>query len=132
MRRTLADAGSHSRPEQDPRPKTQDPRPFMSTATKQIEELANTEYKYGFVTDTEQDIIPVGLNEDVVRLISSKKGEPAWMLEWRLKAFRAWLKMEEPNWQNVTFEKVNYQGVSYYAAPTEKKKLNSLDEVDPE
>src|SRR6187551_3527221 len=87
----------------------------MSTATKQIEELANTEYKYGFVTDTEQDIIPVGLNEDVVRLISSKKGEPAWMLEWRLKAFRAWLKMEEPNWQNVTFEK-----------------LNCLDEVDPE
>ena len=63
----------------------------MSTATKQIEELANTEYKYGFVTDTEQDIIPVGLNEDVVRLISSKKGEPEWMLEWRLKAFRAWL-----------------------------------------
>jgi Fe-S cluster assembly protein SufB len=93
----------------------------MSTATKQIEELANTEYKYGFVTDTEQDIIPVGLNEDVVRLISSKKGEPAWLLEWRLKAFRAWLKMEEPHWQNVKYEPIDYQGVSYYAAPSEKK-----------
>ena len=81
----------------------------MSTATKQIEELANTEYKYGFVTDTEQDIIPVGLSEDVVRLISSKKGEPAWMLDWRLKAFRAWLKMEEPHWQNVTYEPIDYQ-----------------------
>ena len=104
----------------------------MSTATKQIEELANTEYKYGFVTDTEQDIIPVGLDEDVVRLISSKKGEPEWMLEWRLKAFRAWLKMEEPHWQNVTYAPIDYQGVSYYAAPSEKKKLNSLDEVDPE
>src|SRR6187431_506887 len=104
----------------------------MSTATKQIEKLANTEYKYGFVTDTEQDIIPVGLNEDVVRLISSKKGEPEWLLEWRLKAFRAWLKMEEPHWQNVTYGPINYQGVSYYAAPSEKKQLNSLDEVDPE
>src|SRR5215218_2155101 len=104
----------------------------MSTATKQIEELANTEYKYGFVTDTEQDIIPVGLNEDVVRLISSKKGEPKWLLDWRLKAFAAWLKMEEPHWQNVTYAPIDYQGVSYYAAPSEKKKLNSLDEVDPE
>ncbi len=104
----------------------------MSTATKQIEELANTEYKYGFVTDVEQDIVPVGLDEDVVRLISSKKGEPQWMLDWRLKAFRAWLKMEEPHWQNVKYEPIDYQGVSYYAAPSEKKKLNSLDEVDPE
>src|ERR687897_104676 len=104
----------------------------MSTATKQIEELANTEYKYGFITDTEQDIVPVGLNEDVVRLISSKKGEPEWLLEWRLKAFRAWLKMVEPHWQNVTYAPIDYQGTSYYAAPKEKKKLNSLDEVDPE
>ena len=104
----------------------------MSTATKQIEELANTEYKYGFATDVEQDIIPVGLDEDVVRLISSKKGEPQWLLDWRLKAFRAWLKMTEPHWQNVTYAPIDYQGVSYYAAPSEKKKLNSLDEVDPE
>ena len=68
----------------------------------------------------------------MVRLISSKKDEPEWLLEWRLKAFRAWLKMEEPHWQNVNYEPIDYQGVSYYAAPKEKKKLNSLDEVDPE
>ncbi|MGH9219872.1 MAG: Fe-S cluster assembly protein SufB, partial [Vicinamibacterales bacterium] len=104
----------------------------MSTATEQIKELANTEYKYGFVTDVEQDIAPKGLNEDIVRLISSKKGEPEWLLEWRLKAFRAWLKMTEPHWQNVTYAPIDYQGTSYYAAPKEKKKLSSLDEVDPE
>jgi len=104
----------------------------MSTTTEQIEKLANTEYKYGFVTDVEQDIAPKGLNEDIVRLISSKKGEPEWLLEWRLKAFRAWLKMEEPKWQNVQYAPIDYQGTSYYAAPKEKKKLNSLDEVDPE
>src|SRR6187402_1405338 len=104
----------------------------MSTATEQIKELANTEYKYGFVTDVEQDIAPKGLNEDIVRLISSKKGEPGWLLEWRLKAYRAWLKMEEPRWQNVTYEPIDYQGTSYYAAPKERPKLNSLDEVDPE
>ena len=68
----------------------------------------------------------------MVRLISAKKGEPEWLLEWRLKAFRAWLKMTEPHWQNVTYEPIDYQGISYYAAPKEKKKLNSLDEVDPE
>src|SRR5262245_43329275 len=104
----------------------------MSTATEQIKELANNEYKYGFVTDVEQDIAPKGLHEDIVRLISSKEGEPEWLLEWRLKAFRAWLKMEAPHWQNVKYEPIDYQGTSYYAAPKEKKKLNSLDEVDPE
>jgi len=104
----------------------------MSTATEQIKELTNTDYKYGFVTDVEQDIAPKGLNEDIVRLISSKKGEPEWLLDWRLKAFRAWLKMDEPAWQNVTYGPIDYQGISYYAAPKEKKKLNSLDEVDPE
>ena len=95
----------------------------MSTATKSIEELANTEYKYGFVTDVEQDIAPKGLNEDVVRLISAKKGEPEGLLEWRLKAYRAWLKMKEPHWQNVKYEPIDYQDISYYAAPKEKKKL---------
>ncbi len=104
----------------------------MSTTTEQIKELANTEYKYGFVTEVEQDIAPKGLNEDIVRLISSKKEEPAWLLEWRLKAFRAWLKMEEPKWPNVKYGPIDYQGISYYAAPKEKKKLASLDEVDPE
>ncbi|MEZ5286192.1 MAG: Fe-S cluster assembly protein SufB [Vicinamibacterales bacterium] len=104
----------------------------MSTSTDVIEQLANTEYKYGFVTDIEQDIAPKGLNEDIVRLISSKKQEPEWLLEWRLKAYRTWLKMTEPTWQNVTYPAIDYQAVSYYAAPKEKKKLNSLDEVDPE
>ena len=104
----------------------------MSTSTEVIERLANTEYKYGFVTDVEQDIVPKGLNEDVVRLISEKKGEPEWLLEWRLKAFRVWLKMKEPTWQNVKYDPIDYQAISYYAAPKEKKKLSSLDEVDPE
>jgi Fe-S cluster assembly protein SufB len=104
----------------------------MSTSTEVIEQLANTEYKYGFVTDVEQDIAPKGLNEDIVRLISSKKGEPEWLLDWRLKAYRMWLKMTEPSWQNVKYERVDYQAISYYAAPKEKKKLGSMDEVDPE
>ncbi len=104
----------------------------MSTSTEVIEQLANTEYKYGFVTEIEQDIAPKGLSEDIVRLISSKKDEPEWLLEWRLKAYRVWLKMTEPTWQNVTYDRVDYQGISYYAAPKEKKKLNSMDEVDPE
>jgi Fe-S cluster assembly protein SufB len=104
----------------------------MSTSTEVIERLANTEYKYGFVTEVEQDIVPKGLNEDVIRLISEKKGEPEWLLEWRLKAFRVWLKMKEPTWQNVKYAPIDYQAISYYAAPKEKKKLSSMDEVDPE
>ena len=104
----------------------------MSTATKTIEDLANTEYKYGFVTDVDQDIAPKGLSEDTIRMISAKKEEPAWLLEWRLKALRAWLKMKEPHWQNVHYPPIDYQGISYYAAPKQKKVLNSLDEVDPE
>ncbi len=104
----------------------------MPTSNDVIEQLASTEYKYGFVTDIEQDIAPKGLDEDIVRLISAKKEEPEWLLEWRLRAYRAWLKMTEPAWQNVTYEKVDYQGISYYAAPKEKKKLGSMDEVDPE
>src|SRR5687767_13201553 len=104
----------------------------MSTSTEVIEQLANTEYKYGFVTDVEQEIVPKGLSEDVVRLISEKKGEPEWLLEWRLKAYRAWLKMTEPTWQNVKYEPIDYQNISYYAAPKKKPVLNSMDEVDPE
>jgi Fe-S cluster assembly protein SufB len=104
-----------------------------STATTKVfEDLAAQDYKYGFVTDVEQDIVPKGLDEDVVRLISAKKDEPEWLLEWRLKAFRAWQKMTEPKWQNVTHAAIDYQDISYYAAPREKPKLNSLDEVDPE
>src|SRR5918996_6440089 len=104
----------------------------MSTSTEVIEQLANTEYKYGFITDVEQDIVPKGLNEDVVRLISEKKGEPQWLLDWRLKAYRLWLTMKEPTWQNVKYDPINYQDIVYYSAPKKKKALNSLDEVDPE
>jgi len=95
-----------------------------------FDELTNQEYKYGFVTNIEQDIAPRGLNEDIIRLISSKKNEPEWMLEWRLKAYRHWCTMKEPKWHNVYYPPIDYNNISYYAAP--KKKPESLDEVDPE
>jgi Fe-S cluster assembly protein SufB len=101
----------------------------MSTA---IESLVNREYPYGFVTDVETDTIPRGLNEDVIRLISSKKNEPAFMLEWRLKAYRRWLTMKEPHWGNLEYKPIDYQNLSYYSAPKSVKPLQSLDEVDPE
>jgi Fe-S cluster assembly protein SufB len=104
----------------------------MSTSTETIEQLANREYKYGFVTDVETETIPKGLSEDIVRLISQKKNEPQWLLEWRLKAYRLWLTMKEPTWQNVKYDPINYQDIVYYSAPKKKKALNSLDEVDPE
>ncbi len=104
----------------------------MSTAIQTVEELAKQEYKYGFTTDVETDSIPVGLSEDVVELISAKKGEPRWLLDWRLDAFRVWSKMTEPTWHNVRYPPVDYQAISYYAAPKKKPKLESLDEVDPE
>jgi Fe-S cluster assembly protein SufB len=104
----------------------------MPSENEEIEILAKQEYKYGFVTDIEMDIAPRGLSEDVVRLISSKKNEPQWLLEWRLKAYRHWLTMEEPKWHNTTYPPIDYQAASYYAAPKQKKQLNSLDEVDPE
>ncbi|MBV6512050.1 MAG: Fe-S cluster assembly protein SufB [Ignavibacteriales bacterium] len=105
---------------------------MSSTEVNEIEELANQEYKYGFVTDVETDEAPKGLNEDIIRLISSKKEEPEWMLEWRLKAYRQWLTMKEPKWPNVDYPPVNFQDIIYYSAPKNIKKLNSLDEVDPE
>jgi Fe-S cluster assembly protein SufB len=105
----------------------------MTTATSTIEELANKEYQHGFVTDIEADALPRGLNEDIVRAISAKKNEPAFLTEWRLKAFRHWLTMEEPRWwPHLKFAPINYQNMIYYSAPKPKKKLNSLDEVDPE
>ncbi len=104
----------------------------MSTATQTVEELAKQDYKYGFVTDVEQETIPKGLNEDVIRKISAIKEEPEWLLEWRLNAFRVWSKMTEPEWHNVHYDKVDYQDISYYSAPKKKKELKSLDEVDPE
>ncbi len=96
-----------------------------------VESLVNREYRYGFVTDIESDIAPIGLNDDVIRMISAKKNEPAFMLEWRLKAFRGWQKMTEPHWSNVTYPPIDYQDISYYAAPRTQKPLGSLDDVDP-
>jgi Fe-S cluster assembly protein SufB len=97
-----------------------------------VESLVNKEYKYGFVTDIDADTAPKGLSEDVVRLISAKKGEPEWLLEWRLKALRGWFKMSEPHsWPNIRYNPVDYQSISYYSAPRTKKPLGSLDDVDP-
>ncbi|HKU59982.1 MAG TPA: Fe-S cluster assembly protein SufB [Gemmatimonadales bacterium] len=97
-----------------------------------VEHLVNQQYKYGFVTDIEADVAPKGLSEDLIRLISAKKREPEWLLEWRLKAYRGWLKMQEPHhWANIRYKPVDYQAISYYAAPRTQKPLGSLDEVDP-
>ncbi|MDE3125228.1 MAG: Fe-S cluster assembly protein SufB [Bacteroidota bacterium] len=97
-----------------------------------LEQTIGSEYKYGFVTDIETETVPKGINESIVRLISKKKNEPEWMLNWRLKAFAHWLKMEEPKWPNVKYPPINFQDIIYYAAPKKKKALNGLDEVDPE
>ncbi len=97
-----------------------------------IESLVNKEYQYGFVTDVESDRIPVGLTEETVRLISAKKREPQWLLDWRLKAFRRWQTMTEPTWPNVKYTKVDYQAQTYYSAPKSVTPLQSLDQVDPE
>ncbi|MFT4726800.1 MAG: Fe-S cluster assembly protein SufB [Granulosicoccus sp.] len=97
-----------------------------------LQNVVNQPYKHGFVTDIESDIAPKGLHEDTIRMISAKKNEPEWLLEFRLKAYQAWLKMEEPNWPNIHYPKIDFNEISYYAAPKQKPKLNSMDEVDPE
>ena len=104
----------------------------MSTETNAIEQLANKEYKWGFITDIESDTAPKGLNEEIIRFISLKKNEPEWLLEWRLKGFRHWLTMKEPRWPNVRYEAIDYQDIIYYSAPKRKESLKSLSEVDPE
>ncbi|HEY7636735.1 MAG TPA: Fe-S cluster assembly protein SufB [Gemmatimonadales bacterium] len=96
-----------------------------------VESLVNKAYKYGFVTDIESDVAPKGLNEDIIRLISAKKQEPEWLLDWRLRAYRGWLKMTEPHWANVKYDPIDYQSIRYYAAPRSQKPLGSLAEVDP-
>jgi Fe-S cluster assembly protein SufB len=101
----------------------------MSTA---LQNLVNQPYRHGFVTDIESDVAAKGLNEDTIRLISTKKNEPVWLLEFRLKAFRHWLTMTEPAWANVAHPPIDFQAISYYSAPRAKPKLNSMDEVDPE
>src|SRR3954465_3060281 len=103
----------------------------MSTATETIEGLVKQEYKYGFYTDVETDSAPPGLNEDIVRLVSAKKSEPAWMLEWRLKAYRHWLTMKEPTWAHVKYPRIDYNSISYYSAPKPRESLKDLSEVDP-
>jgi Fe-S cluster assembly protein SufB len=108
----------------------------MNTTVQKIEGLTNRPYQYGFVTDIEAETLPPGLNEDVVRLISAKKHEPAFMLEWRLRAYRHWTKLEksaaEPRWANIHYPPIDYQAVTYYSAPKRKSGAGSLDEVDPE
>ncbi len=105
----------------------------MSNPQNSIEELVHTDYEAGFVTNIEQEIIPPGLDEDVVRLISAKKNEPEWLTEWRLKAYRHWLTLKEPNWANLDYEPIDYKSISYFAAPkSDKDRPKSLDEVDPE
>tara|TARA_Y100000996_G_scaffold415275_1_gene409100 strand:+ start:839 stop:2281 length:1443 start_codon:yes stop_codon:yes gene_type:complete len=99
---------------------------------KLIDKTIKEKYKFGFVTNVEQETIPPGLSEEVIHVISSKKEEPKWLLEWRLKAYRAWKKMNEPNWAKIKYPKINYDSISYYSAPKKKKQLKSLDEVDPE
>ena len=104
----------------------------MSTSTKTIQDLTEQEYKYGFVTDIESETVPRGLSEDTIRLISEKKKEPEFMLEWRLKAYRHWLTMKEPTWHNVHYPPIDYQSIYYYSAPKQKVAPKSLEEVDPE
>ena len=103
-----------------------------NTMSSQVQKVINRPYEAGFVTDIESDTLPKGLNEDVVRAISAKKGEPGWMLEFRLKAFRHWQTMAEPRWAHVSYPPIDYQDITYYSAPKQKKKLGSMDEVDPE
>ncbi len=105
---------------------------MSSTEVSAIEELTNKEYKYGFVSNIEADSLPPGLNEDTIRKLSAIKGEPEFMLEYRLKAYRHWLTLEEPHWANVKYPVIDYNSISYYSAPKKKPQLKSLDEIDPE
>ena len=106
--------------------------PTTSVVSSEVRALANQDYQYGFTTDLDVDSAPRGLNEDTVKLISAKKNEPAWLLEWRLQAYRHWTTLTEPRWQNVTHARIDYQDIIYYAAPKPKVQLASLDEVDPD
>ena len=104
----------------------------MSDEDKIIEEATSGDYKYGFVSNIDSELAQKGLTEETIRFISDKKSEPEWLLDWRLKAFKIWKKMEEPDWAHISYPKPNFQDIIYYAAPKPKKKYESLDEVDPE
>ena len=99
----------------------------MTEVSNDVRQFASQEYQYGFSTDLDTDAVPKGLSEDVIRLISDKKHEPDWLLEWRLRAYRHWLTLEEPKWQNVHYGPIDYQDIIYYAAPKPKPELASLD-----
>ncbi len=101
-------------------------------ANREARDALARDYEWGFVSDVEQEFAPKGLNEDTIRFISAKKGEPVWMLDWRMKAYHAWLEMEEVEWAKLDIPQIDYQDAYYYAAPKEKPKLQSLDELDPE
>ncbi|HZW38628.1 MAG TPA: Fe-S cluster assembly protein SufB [Ignavibacteriaceae bacterium] len=105
---------------------------MSNTEVSTLEELANREYKFGFITDIEADALPKGLNEDIIRQLSEKKGEPEFMLEWRLKSYRHWLTLKEPHWANIKYNPINYQDIVYYSAPKKRPQKSSLEEVDPE
>tara|TARA_B100001750_G_scaffold165411_1_gene134001 strand:- start:37 stop:1482 length:1446 start_codon:yes stop_codon:yes gene_type:complete len=104
----------------------------MTDNIDKIKKLTSSDYKYGFISNIKEDRIPFGLNIDVIKTISKIKNEPKWLLDWRIKAYNRWIKMDEPNWQNLKYPKIDFQKICYYSAPKKKKKLNSLDEVDPE
>lgn len=104
----------------------------MASNEEILRNLSEQKYEHGFTTDVETEVIPVGLNEDVIRLISQKKGEPEWLLEFRLKAFRYWQEQEAPTWGHVHLPEIDYQAISYYADPTAGQKKKSADEIDPE
>src|SRR5579885_3707528 len=106
--------------------------PAVQETVERVKSIDVDQYKYGFVTEIESEKAPKGLNEDTVRFISAKKNEPAWMLDWRLKAFRLWQTMTPPDWAKLNVPPIDYQDAFYYAAPKAKKALSSLDEVDPE
>src|SRR5438876_6565335 len=104
----------------------------MPTRISEVETLANQEYKYWFYTDIETDAVQSGLNEDIIRLISAKKNEPDWMLEWRLKSYRCWVTMKEPTWANIHYPPIDYQAMTYYSAPKSNGRPKSIEDVDPE
>ena len=104
----------------------------MSKDNQVLEAFTSKEYEHGWTINIETDSAPKGLNEEIIRFISAKKNEPEWMLEWRLKAYRHWLKMEEPNWPNVKYPPINYQDIIYYSAPKQKVQPKNLEEIDPE
>lgn len=104
----------------------------MDNGMQVVDDIVTGEYKYGFISDIDQEIAPIGLNEEIVRMISAKKNEPLWMLEWRLKAYAHWLTLKEPKWSNVTYPAIDFNDISYYAEPKQKEAPKSLDEIDPE